>query len=101
MKRLYSIEGVFGGTDYYDENGEHVGYSVPGVLGGEDYRWDNGETGYSVDSVFSGQNYHGSDGTEVWTVDSITGCGQDIYGDVQGHSVVSPFGGTDFFLDDD
>ena len=34
MSRIYSVPGVFGGEDYYDETGKKVGYSVPGLFGG-------------------------------------------------------------------
>ena len=100
MKRITRIESIFGGADFYDESGNHVGYSIPGIGGGEDYFFDNGETGYTVDSVINGQDYHGSDGTRAYSVDGILG-GQDIYGDVSGFSVDSPFGGgSDIFIDD-
>lgn len=54
MKRIYSVESVFGGQDFYDENGNFIGYSVPGIAGGEDFFFTNGESGYSVDSPFGG-----------------------------------------------
>lgn len=34
MSRIYSVPGIFGGEDYYDETGKKVGYSVPGLFGG-------------------------------------------------------------------
>ena len=99
MGRIYGIESAFGGSDFYDENGNHVGYSVPGIGGGEDYFWDNGETGYTVDSVIgNGQDYYGSDGTRAYTVDGLFG-GKTIHGDVNGFSADSLFGGEDIFID--
>lgn len=100
MSRIYGIESAFGGSDFYDENGNHVGYSVPGIGGGEDYYWDDGSTGYSVDSIIgNGQDYFGSDSKRAYSVDGLFG-GKDIYGDVNGFSVDSLFGGSDIFLDD-
>ena len=101
VKKIYGVESIFGGSDFYDENGNHVGYSVPGIGGGEDYFWDNGETGYTVDSVIgNGQNYYGSEGTRAYSIDSVLG-GQTIHGDVNGFSVDSPFGGgLDIFIDE-
>ena len=37
MSRINSIPGLFGGEDFYDENGQMVGYSVPGIFGGRDF----------------------------------------------------------------
>ena len=51
MKRIYSVQSILGGQDFYDDNGQFVGYSVPGIGSGEDYYYSNGETGYTVDSV--------------------------------------------------
>ena len=100
MDRIHSIKSSFGGSDFYDENGNHVGYSVPGIGGGEDFFWDNGETGYSVDSVIgNGQNYYSSDGTRAYTVDAAFG-GQTMHGDGSGCSSSSPFGGSDIFIDE-
>ena len=101
MKRIYSIKSALGGSDFYDEDGNHIGYSVPGIGGGEDYFWDNGGTGYTIDSIIgNGQDYYGSDGTRAYTIDSIFG-GKTIHGDVNGFSMESPFGGTDAFIDGD
>ena len=101
VKRIYGIESVFGGQDFYDENGNHVGYSVPGIGGGEDYFWDNGETGYTVDSIIgNGQDYYGSNGTNAYSIDSIFG-GQTIHGDVTGYSTNELFSGTSIFIEDE
>jgi len=101
MSRIYGIESIFGGSDFYDENGNHVGYSVPGIGGGEDYYWDNGETGYTVDSIIgNGQDYYGSDGMRAYSIDSMFG-GRTIHGDVSGFSMSSSFdGGSDIFVDE-
>ena len=99
MSRIYSIQSAFGGSDFYDENGNHVGYSVPGIGGGEDFFWDNGETGYTVDSAINGQDYYGSDGTRAFTVDSMPG-GKTIHGDVNGFSADSLLGGSDILIED-
>ena len=98
MKRIYRVESILGGSNLYDENGNHIGYSVPGIGGGEDYFFNNGETGYTVDSVINGQDYYGSDGTRAYSVDGLFG-GQNIYGDVSGISVDSPFGESSIFID--
>ena len=28
---IYSVPGIFGDEEYYDENGQQIGYSVPGL----------------------------------------------------------------------
>ena len=101
MSRLYKIDGFFGGSDIYDENGNLVGFSVPGIIDGEDFYWNDGRTGFTVDSIFdTGQNYYGSDGTIVYSDNSIFG-GQIIHGDISGYSIDSPFGGSDIYLEGD
>lgn len=101
MKNIYGIDSALGGQDFYDDDGNYVGSSVPGIGGGEDYYGADGTTGYSVDSVFgNGQDIYFSNGKTAHTVDSVLG-GQNIYGDVNGFSVNSPFGGTSIILDDD
>ena len=100
-KRLYSIHSVFGGRDFYDENGQRIGYSVPSITGnGEDFVWSDGSHGYSVDSVIAGQDYHGGNGISAWTVPSVLG-GEDIHGDIEGFSLDSPLGGDDIVLNED
>ena len=32
MSRINGYESVFGGSDFYDENGNFIGYSVPGMI---------------------------------------------------------------------
>ena len=59
MSRIYSVDSILGGRDFYDENGNHVGYSVPGIGGGEDFYWDNGENDewtatVTVDNFYNG-----------------------------------------------
>lgn len=61
-KRIYSVDSVFGGVDFYDESGNLVGYSVPGIFGGEDHYGTNGKTMYSVPSVFGGEDFFGDNG---------------------------------------
>ena len=98
MKRkIYRVESILSGSNFYDEEGNHIGYSVLGIGGGEDYFFNDGETGYTVGSVINGQDYYGSDGTRVHSVDGLFG-GQNIYGDVSGFSVDSPFGGSYIFV---
>ncbi len=100
MKHIYGVENAFGGSDYFDENGQLVGSSVPGIGGGEDFYGNDGTTGHSVDSVFgNGQDIYFSDGKVVHTVDSMLG-GKNICGDVNGYSANLPFGGTEIFVDD-
>lgn len=101
MKKIYSVESILGGSDYYDENGNHVGYSIPGIGGGQDFFFDNGETGYTVDSIIgNGEDFYGSDGKRAYTVDSPFG-GQTIHGDISGFSVDSLCSGSDIFVDED
>ena len=101
MSKITGIESIFGGSDFYDESGNHIGYSVPGIGGGEDYYWDNGTTGYTVDSIVGNrQNYYGSDGTRAHSIDSVFG-GQTIHGDISGYRVDAPLGGgSDISIDD-
>ena len=98
-KRIYSVKSVLGGSDFYDENGRHIGYSVPGIGGGEDFYGVNGETGYSVGSVLGGQDFYGSDGQRAYTVPGVLG-GMDIHGDVNGFTIDNPLGGDGIILDD-
>lgn len=101
MKHIYGVDSAFGGQDFFDDSGNYVGSSAPGIGGGEDYFGADGTTGYSVDSALgNGKDFYFSDGRTAHTVDSILG-GQNIYGDVNGFSVNSPFGGSDIILDDD
>lgn len=100
---IYGIDSVLGGQDFYDENG-YVGHSVESITGnGQDFYDKNGNfVGYTVDSlVGNGQNFYGADGSRSFSVDSVLGSGQDIFGDRQGFTVDSPFGGTDVFVNDD
>ena len=61
-------------------NAHYVSLIVPGIGGGEDIYASNGKTAYTVVGLFGGK---------------------DIYGDVKGYSIESPFGGTDAFIDSD
>lgn len=101
MKNIYGFDSAFGGQDFYDDNGSYVGSTVPGIGGGEDFYGADGSFGYSVDSALgNGQDIYFSDGRTAHTIDSVLG-GQDIFGDVNGFSVNSPFGGSNIILDDD
>ncbi len=100
MKRIYRVESILGGSNLYDEDGNHIGYSVPGIGGGEDYFFTDGKTGYTVDSVINGLDYYGSDGTQAHTIESVFG-GKEIQGDVSGFSVGSVFDGENVYLDRD
>ena len=100
MSRINGFESIFGGSDFYDENGNYVGSSVPGIGGGEDFYFANGETGYTVPGIGGGEDYFGSNGKTAYTADGLFG-GKDIYGDVNGLSVDSPLGGSDIFINDD
>lgn len=57
MSRINGFESAFGGSDFYDENGNYVGSSVPGIGGGEDYYGSNGTTTYTVDGILGGKRY--------------------------------------------
>ena len=37
MSRIHSVPGLFGGEEFYDEDGKQVGYAIPGVFGGRDF----------------------------------------------------------------
>lgn len=100
MKRIYRVESILGGSNFYDEDGNHIGYSVPGIGGGEDYFFNNGETGYTVDSVINGQDYYGSDGIRTHSVDGLFG-GQNIFGDISGFSIDSPLDGGKIYMEGD
>ena len=105
MGKIYSVPGILGGEDFYDESGQKVGYSVPGIFGGRDFYDVNGQpTGYSVDSVISGENFYDEHGTPTgYSMDGILG-GKDYYdasGKRAGWSMDSVFGGENIRLDDD
>ena len=100
MKKIYHVQGVLGGSTFYDENSNYLGFSLPGIGGGEDFFFDTGETGYTVDSIISGQDYYGSDGKQAHTIESVLG-GEGIYGDIAGFRGDSPFGSSDIFINDD
>lgn len=54
-KRYYSLPGILGGEDHFDENGNLVGYSMPGIFGGTDhYNVDGSFAGYSMDGILGG-----------------------------------------------
>ena len=58
MKRFYSVPSVFGGKDYYNEDGEKVGWSAPSIIDGEViYNFDGEKVGWSNESVFGGENF--------------------------------------------
>ena len=98
MRRITRIESALGGANFYDEDGNLIGYSLPGIFGGEDYFWDNGESGYTVDNIIgNGEDYVGSDGTRAYSIDSIFG-GKTIHGDVSGYCIDSPFYGNDIVI---
>ena len=61
MGRYFLIRNALGGSDVYDEKGEHVGYSLPGVLGnGEDFFDMEGKcVGQSFESAFGGEGFSG------------------------------------------
>ena len=62
MSRINSVPGLFGGEDFYDENGNKVGYSVPGIFGGRDfYDADGKPAGWSTDALFGGENIRMND----------------------------------------
>lgn len=89
MKKFYSIESIFGGSDFYDESGSKIGYSVPGIGGGEDFFFDDGTQGYSVDSVVNGKDFYVYDGCQP---------SQDIYEDILNSNY--GFDEPDDFLDE-
>lgn len=105
MGKIHSVPGLFGGEDFYDENGNQVGYSVPGLFGGRDfYDADGRQTGYSVDSVISGEDFYDQNGDrQGFSVDGIFG-GHDYYdaeGKHAGYSVPGILGGEHISLDRD
>jgi len=65
MKRFYSVPSVFGGKDYYNEDGEKVGWSAPSIIDGEViYNSDGEKNGWSTESAFGGENYFMEDEPE-------------------------------------
>jgi len=80
MADIHSVPGFFGGEDFYDENGQKVGYSVPGIFGGRDfYDADGKPAGYTVDSIICGENFY------------------DEHGNRTGYSVPGVFGGNNYY----
>ena len=56
QKKITSVPGIFGGTNYYDENGRqngnNVGYSVPGLFDNAVHYDEKGErTGESIPAL--------------------------------------------------
>ena len=61
MKHIYSIEGLCGGSDYYDDTGALIAYSVPSIFGGEDIYIVDGKSGYTIDSPIGGVDIYMTD----------------------------------------
>ena len=105
VSKIYSVPGLFGGEDFYDENGKQVGYSVPGIFGGRDfYDADGQSAGYTVDGLISGEDFYGPDGSpQGYSVPGII-AGSDYYdqsGKPAGYSVPGIVGGENFYLNND
>ena len=65
MGNIHGIPGLFGGEEFYDDDGNQIGYSVPGIFGGRDfYDADGNHTGYSVDGLISGEAWGTASGTD-------------------------------------
>ena len=59
MSRIYSVPGIFGGEDFYDEHGQPEGYSAESVLGGNDYYDASGKrAGWSAGKILGGETIH-------------------------------------------
>lgn len=56
MSHIYNIPSVLGGSDFFDDSGQFVGYSVPSAFGGEDFYGMDNSYGSSVDSTLGGQD---------------------------------------------
>ena len=104
-KEVFSVPGVFGGTDHYDEDGNLIGYSMPGPLGGTDhFNADGSPAGYSVGGVFAGTDHFDEEGRPAgYSVDGVLGGRSHFGADGRrvGYSVPSPLGGSTFRGDAD
>ena len=75
MSRIYGVKGLFGSDDYYDEDGNHVGYSIEGALG-EKNHYDSGGRfiGCSMDGMFGGKVHYDANGNPAgYSTDGIIG----------------------------
>lgn len=117
-KRISSIQGLFGETLHYNEDGDYLGYSVEGLLGetlhynasGEQtgfscegaiadavhYDADNNEVGYDVEGMLGVHHYSCDDGYAGYSVEDEFGMGVDAY---LGDNVDTFFDSMDTFDD--
>ncbi len=77
----YSIEGIFGGMNHYDDRGQSAGYSIPGILGGSSHYDGSGEfAGYSTPNIIAGSTFHSvsdSDSEDPFDPFRDSGIGED------------------------
>ena len=81
MGRFFLVRGALGGSDVYDENGNHVGYSLPGVLGdGEDFfDMDGNCVGQSFESAFGGEAFTGLGNASFGFMDEEIAMGRNAW----------------------
>jgi hypothetical protein len=92
----HSSENIFGGQNYYDENGSLTGHSEDNIFGGEDiYDNNNHKAGHSEENIFDGQNTYDQNNHFVGgTQESLDG--YNVFGsnhEFIGHSTVNDHGG--------
>lgn len=103
-----SIEGLFGQTIHYDENGNKVGESWPSLFGGEEHYDTNGnfigssERGLFADRVHYDANYNhvGETYTGLFGSKQHYGTSGKIGSSWQGIAGTESYMNDDFFGDD-
>ena len=104
MGKIYSVPGLFGGEDFFDESGRKVGCSVPGLFGGRDFFDADGKrAGFTVDSILSGEDFYDDQGAlKGFSTEGILGGHEyfDASGRPVGWSSGSAFGEENILMDD-
>ncbi len=99
MNRYHLVRSALGGSDVYDESGNHVGYSLPSVIGdGEDFFDMNGNlVGQSYESVFGGEGFSGPDAFGYMDKEILMGRNAWLHGDPFRDSEAGFHAGEDSF----
>ena len=101
-KKVTGIPGLFGGTNYYDENGKQIGYSMPGIIPGtvEHFNADGSSAEFSAEGIFGGVDHFDESGRQAgFSTEGIFG-GMNHYsadGSFAGFSAPNLITGSTFF----
>lgn len=99
-KKIYSVEGLFGTINHYDEHGNYIGYSQEGIFGGMNHYDSNGKNvGYSLEGILGGENHYDNHGRQVgYSIDGILG-GENHYNAKNGILILEKYIPFDSCLD--